>query len=915
MPDDPAPRERPPDSVSGNAGPTSGDDVPPSRADTILLAVLPAGAKGLTIIGDLHEEFRVVRKMRGDAAARRWYWRSALAIAPRYFVRRVVRRTAGHHGAGGGEIMGSIWADLKFGVRMLVRTPGLSAVAVVTIAFGVGLTTHMYSSVHGSVLGGLPVPGADRLVAVQQYSLERGWRGGSFPYRDYLDLVERSHGMESLAGYYQGTVNLAGDEGAPERFQGAFVTANALSTVGIEPILGRVHAPGEDGPDFEPLIVLSHHVWQERFAGAPDIVGRTVRANGRVAEIIGVMPEGFRFPFLEDMWLPIPFTPDPVNRRSQYLDVFGRVPPDVDLAAAAGALDAVAADLAQTFPESNSSIGFSAIPYADRFMPPEITAVMFLMLAATFGVLLIACANVANLLLARASLRAREVAIRTAMGASRLRVMRQMLAEALVIALCGGALGVAVAWGGLDVFARAIASIEKPYWIDIDMHPTALLFAVGVTLAACLAAGLYPALRASGLGMGDLLRDETRGSSSLRLGRFSHVLVIGEVAVSCGLLVTAGFMIKSVANLRSLDLGFQAESVLTGRVGLFDVDYPTRDERVGFFERLEAEVEALPGVETAALAADLPGLGASNFTIAVEGVSYQNDRDYPRVNANFVTSGFFDAIGTPLRSGRDFTPGEAWDTTEALAVVNESFVRTVLNDGDPLGVRLKIGTENAEYPWTRIIGVVSDTYVGGGVGGLGDDRISPEQVFFTVGPYGERTMSVVARTSGAPQPLAPALRDVVTRLDGNLPVYEVGSLHDAIGRATWAFGLFGSLFTIFGISALFLAAVGLYGVMAFSVSQRRQELGVRMALGAGPERIMRLVLRKGVVQLAVGMVIGLALGFGLAGPLSAVTYGVDTGDPTVYAAIVVTLSIAGLIASVVPARLATRSDPAEAMRL
>ena len=891
----------------------SGFKQPPARADAFLARVLPDGAKGLTILGDLHEEFHEISEGRGGAAARRWYWATACTLGGRYAFLRSIG-ALNRKEARGGDLMLSILADLRFGVRMLARTPGLSLIAILTIAFGVGLTTHMYSSVYGSVIRGPVVPGADRLYIVFQHDRERGIDQSDFPYRDYLDLVERPHGMESLEGFYEGTLNIAGDDGPPERFRGVFVTANTLRTVGVQPILGRVFEAGEDGTDVERRLVLAHHMWQSRYGGARDVLGSVVQANGEPAEIIGVMPEGFEFPFMADLWVNIGYTSDPERRRSQYIEVFGRIPDGSDPAAARASLESAAADLAATFPEDNEGIGFGLIPFTENYMPPQITAVMYVMLLATFGVLLIACANVANLLLARASIRAREVAIRTAMGASRFRVIRQMLSEALVIAIVGGALGVVVAWVGVGLLNRELVEIEKPYWIDIYLDGGALLFALAVTLVSSLAAGLYPALRASGLGIGDFLRDESRGSSSLRVGRFSNVLVVSEVAISCGLLIAAGLMIKSVANLRTMDLGFEPESVLTGRVGIFEVDYPTSQARSAFFEELEQRVEALPGVTAAALSTDLPGLGGGLWEMTVEGDVYDAPRDHPQVNAMMVTSGFFDAVGTPILQGRDFLPAEAWDRTDPTAIVNESFVATVLGGRDPIGMRVKIGYADSELPFMRIVGVVPDMFVGGGVGGIGDDRINPEQIFAAVGPYSIRFMSVVARTAGPPEVLAPDLRRVVSDLDPNVPVYDLYSLSDGITQATWAFGIFGSLFTIFGAAALFLAAVGLYGVMAFSVNQRRQEMGVRMALGAGPDRILRMVLRKGIVQLAIGIGIGLGIGFALSRPLAAVTFDVGTTDPTVYITIVITLGIAGLVASFMPARSATRADPMEAMR-
>ena len=713
---------------------------------------------------------------------------------------------------------------------------------------------------------------------------------------------------------YDGTVNLAGEEAPPERFDGAFVTANALSVVGVEPILGRVFQEGEDGIDATPRIVLSESVWRSRFAADPEIVGKVIRANGAATEIIGVMPDRFEFPFQAELWLPVPYDANSDSRTSQFLTPFGRVAAGVELEVVHAAMAQFSERLGEIHPETHRGKELATIPFTERYMPPQITAVMYLMLLSTFGVLLIACANVANLLLARASIRSREVAIRTAMGASRWHVVRQMLAEVGVITSLGGILGVGIAYLGIEAFSASIVSIEKPYWIDMNVDGRAVLFAFGVTAVASLAAGIYPALRASGVGIGSILRDENRGSSSLRLGRFSNTLVIAEVAVSCGLLIAAGFMIKSVANMRSMDFGFESESVLVGRVGLFETEYPTPGDRVRFFEELENRLEAMPGVESGALANIEPGLGGNGWTITVDGDAYQTARDYPVVAGNIVTSGYFDAIGVELLQGRDFLPSEVWDESVTVAIVNESFVSRVLGGRDPLGMRVRIGGEGSPNPFAQIIGVVGDTYIGGGVGGIGNDDIEPQMMYVPPTALDVRFMSAVLQTAGPPAALAPEMRRVVAELDPNLPVYRLGALSDAIDQSTWAFGLFGSLFTIFGIAALFLATVGLYGVMAFSVNQRRQEMGVRMALGAAPVSIRKMVLGRGAKQLAIGMLLGVGLGYALAGPLSAVTFGVETSDVSVYGAIVMTLGLAGLLATIVPAFAATRTDPVEAMR-
>ena len=883
---------------------------PPTRADRLLEWALPPGDRGLSIIGDLHLEFADIVSRRGGSTARLWYWREALALIARYAWTGSARA---HHQLGR-EVMATLWADARFAIRMLFKTPGLSLIAIVTIALGVGLTTMTYSSLDGTVLRGLPVPDADRLMFVSERIERLGIEQTSVPFQDFLDLRERQSAFDDLAALQWAWFNLAGDEAPPERIQGAVVSANALSLVGVPPLLGRVFQPGEDGPDAPPSIVLSYRLWKNRFAGDPGIVGRTIRVDGKVTEVLGVMPEGFAFPFAQVAWMPMTFDPATMPRRAAGLDVFGRRLERFDVGRVDAMLEQVSRDIEAIHPEDNEGVRAWAAPFAERYMPREITGVMFLMLGATLGVLLIACANVANLLLARASARGREVAIRSALGASRLRVIRQLMVEAFVIALLGGLLGVGLAYTGIEVFNAAVLDIEKPYWIDTRLDLPALFFALGAVFVATIAAGTVPAIRASGLGVGQVLGDEARGSSSRRLGRLTTALVVTEIAVSCGLLIASGLMIRSVVNLKNTDLGFNPDPVLSGRIELAAADYPTVEDRRVFLEALEERLSAEPGVAAVALASDLPALGASSWRMAADGEVYPTDRDVPIVNGSVVTRGFFDAMGMPILEGRDFETSEVWGEVEPVAIVSQSFVRRVLNDAEPLGARIRLGGRESTYPWMRIVGVVPDVHVGGGVGGLGDDQRSREFAYVTPATLDPGAISVALRATGEPSALAPRLRAVVTALDPNLPISDLEEMTVSIQTATWAFGLFGSLFTIFGLAALFMASVGLYGVMAHSVAQRRQEIGVRMALGAEPSRILRMVLSEGTVQLGLGIALGLLLGFGLSKPLSFVTYGVSLADPFLYLFILGTLGVVGLAACFVPARTATQADPATARR-
>ncbi len=811
--------------------------------------------------------------------------------------------------------MTSLISDLHFGLRMLLKTPTLSLLAIITIGLGVGLTTHTFSSVYGTILRGVPVPGEERLTFIGENRLELGITQMEMSVHDFEDLRAQQTSFEDVAAFYQGTVNIAGDESPPERFAGAYVSANALSHLGVEPFDGRTFREGEDAPGASPTIILGHHVWENRFGSDPAIVGKFIRVNGVTAEIIGVMPPGFRFPFLEDVWLTHRIDRAGLPRgEGEDLDAFGRLREGISLDAARAELSAIGAGLARTYPESNEGIGMIASPYEERFMPPEIQAVLWVMLAATFGVLLIACVNVANLLMARASVRSKEVAIRTALGASRWRVVRQLLMESLVLVVLGGALGLILAYVGLQPYRAAVAGIYKPYWIDFPMDGPVLLFSLLVTAVAAIAAGVLPAVRASGIEPGETLKDESRGSSSLRLGRLSTFLVISEITVSCALLVGAGFMVKSVINLKNVELGFETDGVLAGRVGLFETDYPDPETRDQFFTLLKERLEAEPRVQAAAVGSSLPGLGGPRYFLSVEGEAYPTDRDHPAVLTTTVSTGYFDVFGVRLAEGRDFDAVETRIGGDPVAIVNRSFAESYLGGSGAIGRRIRLGISNSTRRWRRVVGVVPDMHVGGNVGGIGDDQERPERIFLPQGALDQSFMSLAIRTSGPPSVMAPSVRSMVAELDPNLPVYDLLAMDQAIEESTWAFGLFGSLFSIFGAVALFLACVGLYGVMAFWVSQRRLEMGIRMALGAEAKTLVRMVVVKGGKQLLIGISAGILLGFLMARSMSVILYGVETGDPTVYLLIVLTLAGTGLLACFLPARSATRADPLDALR-
>jgi predicted permease len=545
-------------------------------------------------------------------------------------------------------------------------------------------------------------------------------------------------------------------------------------------------------------------------------------------------------------------------------------------------------------------------------MPPAIVAVLGVMLVAVFGVLLIACFNVANLLLARSAARTREVAVRSALGAGRGRIIRQFLIEAGVLSVLGGLLGIVVAYVGIEAFNAAIIDVERPYWIDVRMDGPVLAFSFAVMAFAGIAAGTLPAVRATGGKLNEILQDESRGSSSFRMGRLSGVLVVGELALSCALLVAAGMMVKSIVNVATYDLGFDEEGIFTGRVALAPADYPDDDSQKRFYEELLRRLESDPSVESVALTTTLPAVGAPTARIALEDAEYSDERDRPVSNYAQVTAGYFDVLGVDPVAGRLFEEQDRLGTVP-VAVVNESFALRHFGDAPPLGRRFRVG-QRSEF--LTIVGVIPDIYVGGGgPGGIGADQVLPEQFFQPLYQAEDvRFVSVAAKTHGDPGAFTGRAREIVASLDPGLPLYWGRSMAETIETGTWVFKIFGSLFSIFGIAALFMAGVGLYGVMAFSVALRTQELAIRMAMGAEGSTVFRLVLSKGMLQLGIGAVLGLGMGGLMARPMALVFFDVDPSDPTVYATILVTMVVAGLLACVVPARRAVGVQLVDALR-
>ena len=809
--------------------------------------------------------------------------------------------------------MDSLLQDLRLAFRIARKNPGMSLIVILTFGLGIGLTTTVFSIVNGVIYKGLPFEDPGRIVAVGRTNLEQDVPYMGVTPHDLADWQAQQTAFETLGAWGGGAVNLGTEEGRPRRLTGGFFTPEVFDVLRVQPILGRAFLPEDAETGAEPVILLGYDVWQEQLDGAPDAVGRTVRANGEIRTVIGVMPEGFRFPNLEQVWLPLNVDPSATSRGQEptYM-VIGRLRDGVSLEEARTQIAGIANRLAQAYPETNEGIGGEVRPYTE-LLGDEIYTLLYTMLGAVFAVMLIACVNVANLLIARATSRNREMAVRTALGGARGRVVRQLLTEVFLLALAGGLLGFGLGTAGIEWFKRVIQVNPPPSWIRFDHDYRVVLFALGVTVLAAFIAGVFPALQATRSNVGEALKDENRGSSSFRVNRLTGSLVTTEVALSCCLLVAAGLMIKSVSQLRTVDLPFTTENVFTARINLPLLEYPDTASRVAFFDLLLERLDGLPGVEAATLSDGLPAAGNGVRLIQVEGQEYAEEEDLPGAREGIVTPGYFRTFQTEVLQGRAFV---ASDRAGALpvVVVNETFARNFL-DGDALGRRLRKRPPNTEFQgveseWLTVVGVVPDMRMEG----IGNSEASPAGFYIPIEQSDVGgTVTIALRTRNEPMAMTPEVRSAVAAIDPDLPIFQILDMEGVIARQTFFYTIFGKLFMAFGFAALFLAAVGLYGVMSFAVAQRTQEMGVRMAHGARSRQLIGLVMRKGARQLGIGLGIGLGLAILAAGQVQFILFEVNARDPVVFGLVVATLGVAGLLASFVPARRVTKVDPVTAL--
>ena len=785
----------------------------------------------------------------------------------------------------------------------------MSALASLALALGIGSTTTMYSITRG-VLRELPVDRPDRLMHIAVTDRTAGDEYLRIPAADIVAIREQQRSFEATAAYEDVAIHIGDAEHRAERLSGAVVSASLFTVLRTAPLLGRTLTASDERPGAPRVAVLGHTLWQNRYAGDSAIIGKTIRVNGTPTTVVGVMPERFAFPAMEQIWTPLALdatrpVPAGSGTNGESYNVIGRLRDGATRETAGAEAAAIGRRLAIADPTTHEGRALAVRPFYDEMVPRDARIIFRAMLAVVSFVLLIACANVANLLLARAVTRSREIAVRMALGAAPSELIKQLLFESLAVAIPGGVLGLALTWVGVTTF-NATLGFELSYWMRVEVDAGVLAFATGLVVLAAIAAGLAPARQAARVSIGDVLKDETRGSSSFRLGRASRVLVVGEVALSCALLVVTGLMVRGVLTITSRYVGDAPDRVAVGRLELRADAYPDAAARARMFEALESRLTSEPGVTAATLASHLPGNSAASGPVEIGGVRYENPGSIPTSRVIAVAPTFFETFGAAMLQGRAFSPGDR-PGAPLVAIVNRDFAERFFN-GDAVGRQVRVKRDG---DWATIVGVAP---VLGIVAGNGDRSAGTDAVYVPLAQSDYGNIAIAARTTGDATALVPTLRTIVARIDPDVPLYQEGRLDLTLARASAGEKVFGGLFTFFGLSALVLAVVGFVGMLAFSVSRRRRELGIRIALGGRPGSILWLVLRGGLIQLVTGLTIGLGLAAAVAPQLADALFDQRPHDPLVYGSIALVLIVAGAVAAVVPARRALSVSPMTALR-
>ncbi|MDQ2950431.1 MAG: ABC transporter permease, partial [Acidobacteriota bacterium] len=777
--------------------------------------------------------------------------------------------------------------------------------------------TTVFTLVNAVLFRGLPFPDPDRIVVVTCSQPSEGRERVQVSYPDFRDWKAQSKSFQGLAAYDFLQMSLSDRTDVPERYIGAAMTANSFSLIGAAPVLGRDFTREDEKPGTTGVAIIGYRLWENRYGRDPNILGRQVRLNEKPVTIIGVMPKGFRFPLNHDVWTTLNTTPaaNPgiQKRDNRSLQVYGRLKPDVSLTDARAEMALIASQLEKSYSKENKGIKVNVKTFNDEFNGGQIRVVFLALLGAVCCVLLVACANVSNLLLARSLARAREISIRVALGASRWQIVRQLLLESVMLGFAGGALGLVLAFWGVKGFALAVADVGKPYWIDFRMDFTVFAYLTAICVGTGILFGLFPALQSSKLKPADTLKEGTRGAGGGRRAKFfTSSLVVVELALSLFLLIGAGLMIRSFYALYGMTSVLDSSKLLVMRMYLLDVKYPKPADRQQFLDRLLPRLRSLPGVEAVTAVSHFPMDGSMSWRFELDGKPPVENAKKPATDGLVIAPEYFNLIGKPLLRGREFNSSDGLPGKE-VAIVNQRFAAKYFQDQDPLAKRVLL--ELPDRPgsprrvWLPIVGLCANI--------VQNDPTKPEPdplVYIPAQLQPLNNVGVIARIHNNPKALITAFRKEVQNLDQDLPVFSASTLDELFTQKRWGFRVFGTLFSLFAAFALILASVGLYAVMAYGVVQRTPEIGVRIALGASRANILSLVVRTGLYQFAIGLVLGLIAAFAGTRVLSSLLVRVKPSDPLTFISLTAVLFLVTMIACIVPARRAMRVDPIVALR-
>jgi predicted permease len=814
--------------------------------------------------------------------------------------------------------MQSLLQDLRFALRRLVKDRWFTLAAVVALALGIGANSAVFTLVNAVLLRGLPFDRPDRIMWVDTKDV----RGRTFgvSLEDFEDWRRASHTFSGLTLVQSGTMNISADDRAPEAYPGGYISANAFDLIGQKAVLGRGFVPADDAPGAAPVVLISGGIWKSRYASDPAVIGKAIRINALPATVIGVMPDGLQWPFQHEVWVPTSQFPPVFRARGRQARVYlayGRLSDGATLEQARTELSNISTEVAQQHQDTNKDITAVVTPFIERVTGSQIRLIFWSLMGAVAFVLLIACSNVANLLLARAAHRTREIAVRVSLGATRWRIVRQLLVESVLLSCLSGIVGLGLAFAGIRWFDGETQNVGKPYWMTFNMDARVFAFFAGICVLTGVIFGLAPALHISKTNVNEVLKEVGRsGSGGLRARRWTAALIVAELTLTLVLLAGAGFMMRSFLNIYRLDVGFDTSRLLTMTFILPTRKYPTQQLRTDMLRRMEERLNTNGAVVGASIATSPPLFGGASLQLTIDGRPTQPGEKPQQVTMVSVGPSYFDTLGVSLVRGRPFAASDGTPGRET-AIINQRLAATYFGNEDPIGKRIRLIDDTpaaSKYEWATIVGLAPNVRQRSA-----QDDPQPDPVVYVTHLQNPSWIGggggvFLVRGRSTPGALTPLIRKEIFALDPDLSMANVHTMDETLAQQRWFVRVFGTMFAVFAGIAIVLAAVGLFAVTAYSVTQRTQEIGVRMALGAQANQVSWLILRRGLMQLVIGLVFGLAGAFGVGRLLKSLLFQTGSADPLTLVSITLLLVIVGITACLWPAWQATRLDPVTALR-